>query len=106
MCICGSWQAGPDGHQANVRLGSISRLSVDFLRQLVFVGCDLGDDRRHFWLKNEVLVLQEKAAYSAKIDGGRGNPRAELRKLKPRRNYRLTAPVARAGHGRGLILVV
>ena len=31
MCICGSWQAGPDGHQANVRLGSISRVSMDFL---------------------------------------------------------------------------
>jgi hypothetical protein len=67
---------------------------------------DLGDDRRHFWLKSEVLVLHEKAAYSAKIDGGGRNPRAELRQLKPRRNYGLTAPVTRAGHGRGLISVV
>ena len=91
---------------ANVRLGSISRVSMDFLATARFVGCDLGDDCRHFWLKSEVLVPHEKTAYSAKIDGGGRNPRAERRQLKPRRSYGLTTPVARAGHGRGLISVV
>src|SRR5690242_9512260 len=28
----------------------------EVVRQLLFVGCDLGDDRRHFWLKSEVLA--------------------------------------------------